>query len=678
MDEAIELVEENNASGITLPRSDQPDIIEKYYKINTSEPVTELNTDLCKYFIARHIDTAEEFYAIVFEKSNIYGIEYLNMLKNIGSYPIIVPQAYGITKISALKEYFLVIIVKKYDYSNNLVRRIAQEGPMSYDEINSQLIVPIVNLFQFCEKSNIELGNISPNNIIFTQDGKMICREFFIAPPHYHQESFILAPEIAGCLPYGRITKKVKADIYALGVIIIFAYTGNQNWTKYSDQQYDLMRLETGSFNVLAGKGKIIPDLKNLLKGLLYDNPSERWTVRNIVDWLNGKAIKIVSNDNLDAVSPIVFNEMNFQTCRALAYCLHINWDQAIQFMREERLTKWIQRSLVKTKITESINELFSEQAGYKFSYNQDRDETVFKLLTAFDKHAPMRLKNFAASILSIPTVVYSSLLARRTDYLDAIMKILNKRFWAITTEKNTEYAEFTEYFLNLENSLKFYNPSVVGFTIERLIYSFNPNLPCLSSNLGGRYVTDIADLLYVLNEIVATNTQAQLIDRHIIGFIASKLNLKRELKISSLKDYPQIMSNPSISALSYIFLASQQASSINVTNISSLLSTRLIELFNENLHNIKLKNMLKKDLSDAGSAGNLSQLINIISDSKIIESDFNGYRNACKEVSILNDKITALANKKKVGELGAFFGQRITVVFSYLLITLVSLILVF
>jgi serine/threonine protein kinase len=359
MEEAIEL-EGNNTNAISLPRSEQPDHIDKFYKISLSEPVTELNNELCKYYIARHIDTSEEFYAIIFEKYNIYGIRWLSSLKNMSLYSVNVPIAYGITKISVTNEYSLVVIVKKYDHSNNLMRRIASYGVMTNSEIEEQIIIPITSLIQFCEKNNIEIGNISPSNVIFTSESKIMCREFFTSPPHFFQENYLLAPEIAGCLPYGRVTGDISADIYALGVVVLYALTGNQNWAKYSEQQYDLARLESGSFNILAGKTKISPDFKNLLKGILFDTPNERWRIRNILDWVNGKVTKIVSSDNLDAVSPIVFNEMNFQTCRALAYSMHISWDQATQFMKEERLTKWIQRSLIKTKLTESINEIFS------------------------------------------------------------------------------------------------------------------------------------------------------------------------------------------------------------------------------------------------------------------------------------------------------------------------------
>jgi serine/threonine protein kinase len=678
MVETTEFEEENNSNTISLPRSEQPEIVDKFYKVSVTEPVTELNNDLCKYYIARHIDTNEEFYAIAFEKHNSSTIAWLGSLKNIHAYPIVTPITYGVTRITSLKEEYLVVIIKKYDFRHNLMQRIVSRGPMSYEEITEQIIAPIAHLLQFCEKSNLEIGNFSPNNIIFTSDNRILCREFFTSPPHYFQDSYLLAPEIANAIPYGRVTGKIQADIYALGIIIIFALTGSQPWTKYPEQQYDLIRLESGSFTTFASKIRIEPDFKNLIKGILFDNPSERWKVRNILDWINGKATKAVSTDNFDAISPIVFNDANFQNCRALAYSMHSNWDNALLFMKEERLTKWVQRSLIKTKLTEAINEIFSEQASFKYSYNQDRDENLYKLLVAFDPYAPMRLKNFIATVLSIPNIICASLINRRNDHLEAILKILNKKFWSIGSDKSQFYAEFSEFFINLENTLRFYNPTVSGFTIERMLYSLNPNLPCLSHNLGGHYVTTIPELLTVLNNITVNNPQAQIVDKHITGFIACKLNLKRELKIPSLKNYPQIALHPAILALSNIFLAHQQAGSINVNNIGTVLADRLVELFNQYIHNTRLKNLLKKDLINAGAVGDFGQLINIISDSKLIESDASGFKMACKEVTLINNKITALSNRTNVTELGVFFGQRFTVLFSYMMIVLVCVILTF
>ena len=139
-----ELLSENKA--IIIPRSFQDNVVDGLFKINLDQEINDLSNKFCKYFTATHIQNNKEYFAIIFEKEFNVSINLVNVLKDFSIKGLNNLVAYSIVTLSSLKESYLVAIVEKYNFSNNLASYIQQNGPLSADRIEKKLIPSLVEI----------------------------------------------------------------------------------------------------------------------------------------------------------------------------------------------------------------------------------------------------------------------------------------------------------------------------------------------------------------------------------------------------------------------------------------------------------------------------------------------------------------------------------------------------
>ena len=209
---------------------------------------------------------------------------------------------------------------------------------------------------------------------------------------------------------------------------------------------------------------------------------------------------------------------------------------------------------------------------------------------------------------------------------------------------------------------------------IERLMYSLNPDLPCLSPNLEGKYVTNVTELIKALDEIAETKPNLHLMDKHIMAFVSDKIGIKRDTKVSVLKPYPEIVNSYVINALTILVLAQGKSKTPKAVHLAKACAARLEELMNKVLYNKHIRQLFSKDLTQAAEEGSLEKLLHIISNTALINHDLQGYSRACHDIAQLNGKIRIMTDDKRINEIGYFFGLRFTVLFSYCLLFLVAL----
>ena len=98
----------------------------------------------------------------------------------------------------------------------------------------------------------------------------------------------------------------------------------------------------------------------------------------------------------------------------------------------------------------------------------------------------------------------------------------------------------------------------------------------------------------------------------------------------------------------------------------------------NRTINNVKVRKSLEEKIKSAVEKGDHSEMLKIIGNPRIFINDQSGYYKACRDINVINKKIAALTNISEVKQYGIIFGQRITVLISYLLFALISLFMVF
>lgn len=659
----------NENDEIVISHSAKPDLAGDKYKIYTDREETALSNEFCKYFHAENIDTHEKFYAVVCYKFYLPNIFNMKTLQRAAHPNIVTPVHYSIVKMSYDAQEYFVYIVPYFNYKLTLQNYLNTHS-LTPKQLNNKLLIPLMQIIDIASKSNIVLGNIDIDNIYFNENtNDFILRDPFYQPPYFSQQLSFLPNELISCHPAGRSTDHNLGDLYALGVTFFTALTNKEPYEKIFEDEQIRLRVNQGSYNALIGNTNISEDYKLLLKGLLSDSLTERWRVRSIEDWLNGKATKVSETNNIDTNTALSFNEKNFYNCKALAHEFYKEWDKAINFLKQEDLFKWIQRSIGRLDMVESLNEVINERLAASSNSAINKDKELFKVITTLDSNGPIRLKNFATNFSSLPMFLSYSVAHQSNALTHKVIELITNQFWRFNIIKTPRFANYNQYISRLETSSAYYNDNAFGFGIERIVYTLNPYLPCLSTNLNGHYVSDIKELLTVLDGIAEKEPDKAIMDEHIAGFIASKLNVKREIKVRALLNFPELIDNEAIRSLSILVLAHQSFPKLKIINIGKALSQKIAGLLDLIINSKNLRQHLNDSILECGESGNLAEILNIISNAKLIENDQKNFFRACKEVRFLNEQIKALSNKHNVKVVGKFYGSRITTLIAYLVL---------
>jgi serine/threonine protein kinase len=675
--------EENNiqGSGFDITKSHQNDVLDEIYRIEVAEPLSGFDNDFCKYYKAYNLDDDNEYFAIVFERNYNPPIQLLHTLKTFNFNGLNNLITYGVVRLSHIKEFRLVAIVPQYDLSKNLDNYIQKNGPLSADQIEHKFIPTITEILSQCERLNITCGNINPNNIIIQDDNSYLLREFFISYPHFYQSPFLLAPELAECVEVGRATASIAADIYAFGLVALYLFIGKQPWSGYETiLQYNNTRFDQSSFKFFVGRRKIPEYLKIFFKWTLHDSSSLRWKVRNLHEWVSGSYNKNTTFDKInDNVNLIAFNNQNYTNVKSLSYALFNNWDEGLKFIQEEKLAKWVQRQQGGAEIIENIQEILGKdylaRAMLKVNTAENNNKLT-RLLSALDPGGGVRVSTGALTASSIPNALHYLLTKGRPQLVDSIITILKEKYWQVSEVKTSGSHINFEMAAKLDEVYATYSPASPASGLEMMVYSLNPNAICLSPLLSEEYVYNLADLLKILDKLALNTPDRFNVDRHIIAFIMSRIGLKNDNEFKLLRNFPKFSDHPLIYGLSILNIAASYEPEVKIPNICSSLVNKIIDLFQDHLHNVKFKQQLEKRLKDLADQGDLSKIVDLLSDQNPFIADYNGYYNACREVQNIKNYVQSLGAYDKYSNDSIILGQKITVLLGYILCLIVTVIL--
>lgn len=677
-----EVIVRNFNQQIAIHKSNQEDTVDNLYRINLSTFIDDLSSDFVKYYIASNLETGVEYFAIIFDSSFIVDFTVLSTLKNSNFEFLNKLITYNIVKISTTKSYHLVVIVEKYNFQNNLENHVAIYGTLGVDDIVNNIISPLNTLLEQLEKSNIMCANINPKNIIVLGNAQFMLREFITTYNHYNQEYYYLAPEIAECHPAGRKNDMMSSNIYALGMTVFYVITGVNLKLKYVDEySFNLDRFQNGMFKIISNFIKLNEHLKLFFKGVLHEQINLRWRTLDIKNWLSYKVDKILnldtfSNKNLNTIS---FSGDNYDTIKGLSYALFNNWNSAISLVHEEKFIKWLQKQSFNNNITEILRNLLDVEY-YKHDNNIVGDKKSWhltKILSTIDPYGGIRQDTIGFTASSINTILHYLYSRNNKHLLEIVIKAIYNKYWSFINNVSVVHIP-NSIGVELNNIADFYNNSLAVFGIERIVYTLNPTMICLSSLVIKDYVCNLADLLKALNEYAIVNPDKISIDRHIIAFISAKIAIKKDTDIQILDSFPNFRNHPLIQGIVILSIAQQFEQEVNINALCRVLIKQLIELLKVNLHNIEMKQKVLSELTDYAEEGDLSKVVKRLQQSQDFIDDYNNYYKACKHVQRLEQDISKLMLEDLYSKNAIFLGQKLSVLISYVLCFIVTLMLIF
>jgi hypothetical protein len=564
----------------------------------------------------------------IFATSKYYGLSHPSMPKLVGA---------GVVDWDPIQQQRYVFV-----YENKIGLPIAtkenQNGMgLKNDMVVNRVMRSLIPAIKDLRDADFVHGNIRIQNLY---DGgvagfdKIFLGECLSTPPGFLQPVLYETIDRGAAHPLGRGLPTYEDDMYALGVTLAVMLRSNDPMAGFSDDQIVAQKIEEGSYAAITGKERFTGSLLECLRGLLNDDPRQRWSIDDVITWMEGRRVHARQGINvrLKASRPIEFDTKKYLRPQLLAFDLPKNTKEAVKLVEGKDLFQWLNRSL-QDKPTEERSEtaVANAQEGGTGGFYPDRLASY--VATALSPTMPVMYRDLRFMPEGFGRMLAEACMSRR-DLNPYIEYIQNQMILFYSGAQESGASENSDLVTRFENCRAFLRHAMNGYGIERCIYNLCPEVSCLSDKLKNFYVRSAEDLLLAYNALATTAGRPEnLMDRHIIAFLSVR---DRQIIDPYIPDLNSDQKYRHILGILRVFNAIQLRSKMEpVPGLTSWLAECVDPLINR-LHDRELRTKTRAQLQKVKDKGDISKILALFDNAQIFQDDFRRYREALQNFANL------------------------------------------
>lgn len=531
--------------------------------------------------------------------------------------------------------------------------------------IMDEVIAPVAEVLKLYKDKGICHGSINLDTVYFSD--RIIIGESISQPCGFAQHYRFETPERSQASPFGKGEGGIAADCYALGVLVLHIIFGLDVFDRIDEQTYLSRRLALGSYNTLVGVRET-KGLEDFLKGVLNDDPKERWTPEIIEQWVKGKKFNLLTPSVLrEGQRPFQFMGQDFFNRRALANSISQHWEEAKAALRSIHLARWVEVSLHRQEMAESLRRVVDRTGGTRGT-DKSNNELIARSLSILDPEGPVRYGNIAAFVDGLGVILADAFRNKDQKLIQTCIEVLDYNYFSYLNDASEENKQRKNVGLlwRIQNAARYLRMPAMGFGIERILYELNPTLPCQSKLFADETVVSLDQVLFALDRMGIRKTKNfEYLDRHIAAYVAVKLDIAKEVKINELARIPALAQNPQLIVLYMLAQAQKKIGRPRLKGLTAWAALRVLPLL-DNFHSRTIRRKTRGDLKVAAKSGDLDKIFEILMDARTINEDMEGFRKAVNRF-IRNDKtIKELENAKKLKFKALRMGMALALTVSY------------
>jgi serine/threonine protein kinase len=627
------------------------------FKIDLSKPEKGSN-EFFQYYSVINSHTQQHYTIVAFINEIPSNAKWIRVLNKERPLETIAPEKFGLVTFEEYDVTLPIAIFKPIDYSTNLQAYVKQNGPLSLELITQKLLPSLIKLLNIANRYNLAYGNIAPENILITNNGNFVLRECFAGINFQVQQRCFIAPELIDCPEFASARSSAN-DLYAFGVTLYYAATGDCFWDAQDVGKYNALRLQNGTLPLLKQLKKLPPFLAQIIIGLV-SNVSSRFDLESFLAKLDQK-----NNDRygkqhnlVEQEIKIYFNNKECLNFQFLAHELFSHWQAALRFVQEDNTLKYL---------LEKKNRPDLEGSNLPHLNSQSKLKTLLQII---DPHGPIRSDGFAICLWAVPDALTCAYISKDKEFLAKIIGVV------------ADWLNLTKYLamdlggdmsIVLKNASSIYDSKDTFFGIERLLYMTNKYLHCLSEVIFAQRVLTLEGCLTLLEEKIQQDKFE--LDNHLIAFMADRLGLSNVMMQS--QRYSDIAQAPSLKFIYLLALAQKTLPNIKIVNLCKYFVSDIIEKLDNSLYNLDTKSKISKSLIRYAENSQAGKIFEAAINQKLHDQDDAGFTIACQKIQYLNRQILKLENQSMEAENLLFDAQKVTVVFSYLICLIISLVII-
>lgn len=397
--------------------------------------------------------------------------------------------------------------------------------------IRKSIVLNILKVLVALHKRGVRHRMILPTRLYFSSEDSddISVGECYSAPPGYGVPDALDPLELALADSYARGEGAPHSDFYQFGAALMCLFERKSLWAGRDRSSFLMARVNQGSFWALGGGQDIPGALGGLIRGLMSDEPDERWTGEDVLDWFEHLTkTKRVGLKTWSLNRPTSFKGVSYVDRRLLADALAQDPLDASAFIRNLDFPSWAQSSVRDQMISEKLQATlgFDTQGTSSglASSSGDAAKTLAKFCLFLHPTGPIRYKGLSVFVDAIPGLLAHVYSSDDRDKISALSELLDSKFLTQIGEIiGDEDPTFVTQANMLRRCIPFAHNKSLGKGMERVLYTLSPTLPCISQKFNETWVATPKQMLSALDRIAATGgAKNALLDRHIAGFLAA------------------------------------------------------------------------------------------------------------------------------------------------------------
>lgn len=517
-------------------------------------------------------------------------------------------------------------------YLRNLTDRAS---PLSVDICVTRFLRPMVKMISIYNNLSLTHRAISPMNLFVDYSGRhpdFIMGQCVSDPAGTVQPLLIENITCGLADSKGRGSETIANDIYALAAMTVILLHGRIPMSDKSDDHIIRKKLRVGSYAAIVEGCPLPPPMVEPIRGMLNDDPNERWSLKDIESWAQGRQVN--PKQYFIFVKGKVPFHMERNVCHSrhdLAYELGINWEEGLEYTGKIELSNWVKRSLNDEEGGKTLQNLQTQSGGIHASPSGNNHSNLARIISVLDPLGPLRMEGLSFTPTGLGLMTLHHLNDRKnTNILKNTIYQELLKFWY--RYHIYHHATYTSVIHEINLALHAISQERSEYGVERILYNLNEDLPCLSKFFNNYHVFGLEYFMDVIEkELAAKSGNFNFhIDRHMIAYIAVH---HRHVAPNLLRQATDIYDRPRyvMAQVNVLSILQKEYGKKPYPAICHAICT-MLDIVVKQFKNLKLQERTYKRLANQCDFGDIAALLSIIDDTKIRRQDGHAYKQARNE----------------------------------------------
>jgi len=614
------------------------------YEIYPDQPLPQYNQGPVRAYAVGSSQSSQGGYALICERHLVPRHNSITSYSNIMNPNVAHLSFSGVVDWPLTKQQHFAFIYEVMPSVPLIARDQVLAGGLRQDQIIEPVMQPLLGILQDFRDKDFVHGCIRPSNIFKDGDGPVIERivlgDCLALPASYAQPALFETVPRAMVAPIGRGLGTRADDMYAFGVTLAVLLRTSDPIKDASVDDIIRQKIEQGSYAMITGRDRFTGSVLELLRGLLHDDDTQRWTVDEVLRWSDGVRLSPKQSVRyIKAPRPISFNNEKYNNPVFLAMDLDVNPQETQRIVDSNEMEQWIERSLEDKDALQryALAVKSSKENGTGAGYE---DRLVSNLSIALDPNAPIRFRGLRLIADGIGKSLYEATCLKKPvrNFADMFLQSIALNWIGAQMSSSVDYGAFIS---RLDQCRKFVKLPKMGYGIERCCYLLSSETPCLSESLQDYYILSSEDFVLALEDLCLKGKEPiYFLDRHSTAFLSVREPKAIDSLLSDLDSNNKIKSV--LASMKVLSFLQKRRSLPALPGIAKAFSKHLPDIY-ALYHDKNTQDALKKKVEPLLAKGDLQKIVDAVQDGNASKRDFVNFKAALSEYTELDQELSEL-----------------------------------